>query len=367
MSDSTDSTGDFDQASAGRTTLRYLARAMHTDHPSDEPFVLNTNERQTIYRIKGGIMLVTSALGVLGIWAFYLPHVLWTDWFVETHTAMGDWPLISILFALLVLYVLWHALILVHTGAIRLVEITCQFPRYHDSAYPRHVQQLAENSPQRPIFRLRLRPRPLLPWTLGSYLMTILLLAFGSNSLLQLLLHLWGEKPVSNFVMVLTSTLVVAVWMGWATHQILQQAQIRVMVPLTIRQFTNELVEEFGRDPAFRHRVATVLSLAGVSGKPATYPHLLLLEALTNRFLIEPDKMPVADLASGSEQLLDASAAVRQGLERLFMFTILIDGHLSSPERQQLRLWQKAGMTKTSLAEAESMRRKFVRGEGLWV
>ncbi|WP_460635001.1 LBF_2804 family protein [Larkinella harenae] len=367
MSDSTDSSGDFDQATKGRTTLRYLARAMHTDHPSDEPFVLNSVERLAINRIKGATMLVSSALGVLCIWVFYLPHVLWTNWFVETHTALGDWPLISVVFGALILYLLVYALIFVHNGAIRLLEITCQFPRFHDASYSRHMNQLAENSTQRSSFRLRLSPRPLLPWTLSGYLLTVLLLAFLVDGFFQVILRLMSPQPVSAVFTVLSSTLVVGIGNGWASYRILQQAQMRVMAPLTIRQFTNELAEEFGREPIFRNLLPVIMKRAGIWGKQKNYAHLLLLEAVTYRFAISPDQMNVVVPDAVSEQLRNAPAAVQQGLERLFVFSILIDGHLSSPEREQLRQLQHAGVVKMSLDVIESMRRNFAKGEGLWV
>ena len=367
MSDSTDSSGDFDQATAGRTTLRYLARAMHTEHPSDEPFVLNNAERHALYRIKGATMLVSSALVVFGIWFVYLPHTLWASWFAETHTALGDWPLISVLFAVLVLYLVLHALLLVYTGAVRLIEMTCQFPRFHDLSFTRHINQLAENSPPRGLFRLRMSPRPLLPWTLSGYLITVLLLAFACNGLVQWMLQLSIDRPVAPMMTVSTSTLVAAIWISWATYRILQQAQLRVMAPLTIRQFTNELVEEFGREPAFRQLIPSVLQFAAVSARPENYAHLLLREAVMSRFSIDADLENAARTEPLPEQLATCPAAVRHGLERLFIFTILIDGHLSSLERNRLRQLQKAGILTTSEAELESIRKNFVRGEGLWV
>ncbi|WP_460672317.1 LBF_2804 family protein [Larkinella ripae] len=367
MSDSTDSTGDFDQATAGRTTLRYLARAMHTDHPSDEPFVLNSSERHAINRIKGATMLVSSALGVLAIWVFYLPHVLWADWFAKTHTALGDWPLISLLFGLLIIYLLLHALILTHSGAIRLIEMTCQFPRFHDSSYNRHLNVLADNGRRQGQFRPRMSPRPLLPWTLSGYLVTVLLLAFVSGGLVQLALRLWNGQPVSPMVTVLSSTLVLAVWNSWATYRILQQAQIRVMVPLTVRQFINELAEEFGREPHFRQASPGILQQAGISAKPDNYPHLLLMEAMISRFSIESETVTKSPSETGPEHWTSCPKPVRQGLERLFVFSLLIDGHLSSPEKKRLRQLQQTGGFRTSVADAETMRRNFVRGEGLWV
>lgn len=365
MSDSTDSTGDFDQATAGRTTLRYLARAMHTDHPPDEPFVLNTAERRAIYRVKAATMLVSSVLGALGIWVFYLPHVLWADWFAETHTALGDWPLVSILFAVLIFYLLLHALILVHTGAIRLIEITCQFPRFHDSSYGRHLTQLADNNPPRGMFRLRLSPRPLLPWTLSGYWVTVLWLAFVSIALIHGTFRLWAEQQLLPTWIVLVSTLIIAVGNSWATYQILQQAQIRVMVPLTVRQFTNELVEEFGREPQFRSALPGVLSLAGVAEKPDNYPHLLLREAMSTRFSLNPREAISSETTL--EQWHGAAKSIRQGMERLFLFSMLIDGHVSTLDQKAVRQFQNAGLIKMSVSDVESMRRNFVKGEGLWV
>ncbi|GAB3926548.1 LBF_2804 family protein [Larkinella terrae] len=367
MSDSTDSTGDFDQTTTGRTTLRYLARAMHTDHPSDEPFVLNETERQAIFRIKGATMLVASVLSMVAIWVFYLPHVLWAKWFAETHTAFGDWPLISILFAVLVLYLLLHALILLHTGAVRLIEMTCQFPRFHDSAYARHMNQLAENANQRGSFRLRLTPRPLLPWTLSGFLLTVLLLILVSNGMLQLAIRFWGGEAVSPVTAVLISSLVTVGWICWATFRILKHAQIRVMAPLTIRQFINELAEEFGREPTFRQLLPGVLQQAAVSPKPDNYPHLILVEAISNRFSSEPVGAAPAGNNLLLQQLANCPNTVRHGLERFFIFSILIDGHLSSLERKRLLELQNAHVLTVSEADVKAMCRNFVKGDGLWV
>ncbi|WP_128543204.1 LBF_2804 family protein [Larkinella soli] len=358
-----DSADDSSRVPLNRTALRYLVRVVNADHPSDEPFVLNGMERRVIRRLKAGATLVSAFLGAAAVWVVYLPHIFWREWFTRTHTALGDWPLVSILFAALVLYLMLHAQIMVHSWAVRLVEIACQFPRQHDAQFGTHLKKLAGNSTQRGMFRPRLTPRPLLPWTMPGYLLTIFILALLSDGLLQLAARIGKGGPLEPYFMVMSSTVVFALWSGLATVSILKQAQVRIMAPLTIRQFVNELCEEFGRDQTFRGQIPGVLQYAAVSLKPDNYPHLLLIESLTARFNLRYE-MPTAYLP---EQLAACPEHIRQGLERLFIFSILIDGELSSLEGQRLRRLDSAVGLSTPPGEVKAVLRNFLKGDGLWV
>jgi len=359
MPNQSEPTGRFDRAA-----LRYLARVVDTDHPSDEPFVLNKNERRVIGWVKAGTIITSAALGMAGVLTFYLPHYAWPAWFTQTHVGSWTWPLISWLWLLLLLYIGWHLLSAMHRWAVRLVEITCQFPRYHDSHYGRHLKQLAEKNPAQTTLRLTFTPRPLLPWTMPGYLLTMILIGLVVNITIQLVTRygLQYQSPMPTDMIIIGGSFF-ALINSWASYQILRQAQIRVMTPLTIRQFVNELGDEFGRDLLFQEMLPILLDYIGLPASQQHYGHLLLLESLTYRFNLGSAQTSI----DFPEYLASCPEHIRQGLERLLIFCVLIDGHLSRSEEQQLHQLLITGGLKISVVDIKAMGHEYVAGRGLWV
>ncbi len=344
-----------------RAALRYLARVFETDHPSDEPFVLTNSERRLVRLGEFGTMLLSAALGCLTVLAFFLPHRFWPLLFTKTHLGYWDWPFISFLFAFLLLYLNVYTLTAVHGMAIKFISLVCQFPRYHDPDYNKHLNTVGAVSLRKGLRAHLLNPPPVIPQTVPWHLWGATLKALATAFLASLLLR-WQPDDLPPVGLIWPSALAFAAWDGWTSHKILHDARIRILAPLTIRQFVNELAEEYGRTPEFREWVPIVLQHTCVGKANDSYPHLVLYHLLAGRFGPLPDAAEAPQLP-----LTDCPGSIQPGLERLLIFSVIIDGRLGISETATLNRLRSAGWLKTPLEEVRTQLSHFRAGQGLWV
>ena len=358
--------GPIDQLS-----VRYLRGALDTTHPADEPFVMSAWESHVIAKIWWQTLLMAGLFGVLGVAFLYLPQYFWPAFFRPTaFTAFANtyqWPLVTLLYGLLLVYLELYALLYINLRAVRYVMAVCQFPRNHDAQYERHLHSLADAVQETPANGLpRISTDPLfgLPrWGLTAYFVLNRITAAISAFLLKLLLKRvvgqWFIQPLTD----MAGMPVYALWNVWASHRVIHEAKIRVMAPLTIRDFVDGLYEEWHHNAAFCELIPEALQYVAILKRQYNYPHLLLTETLMDRFGLQVSK-PTGHFLN---RLAQAPAEVRQPLERLVIFGVLIDGHLSWFERRRLRQLRQRGWLTYSLADIESIGREYHKGRGLWL
>ncbi|WP_234736594.1 LBF_2804 family protein [Tellurirhabdus bombi] len=357
MSDSPDSTGRLDRAS-----LRYLARVFETDHPSDEPFVLNRTEQRLIRWGRLTTFLVAIGLGVLLSTAFFLPQRFWPQYFSWTHFGNWDWPFISILYALLLIYIEVYLLHVLHTLAIKFISLICQFPRYHDAEYNKNMAAVTEQVVQKGTLRQVFSAAPIVPHTVPVFLWISTVKALLTALVFIVLFRFALASTLPDGLLWLIG-LSFAGWNGWASYRIMHDAQIRILAPLTIRQFVNELMEEYGRENNFRDWIPTTLQAASVAQNQTNYPNLVLVKALGNRFNIRPETMT----RPSDRDLWSCPSSFRDGIARLLLFSTLIDGNLQPTEVPLLQTLSTKKWLNVSLQDIKTLHRDYIKGRGLWV
>lgn len=360
MPDQSESTGYLDRAG-----LRYLTRIFETDHPSDEPFVLTPGERKLLTWARSSVGVGSALLGGVVALAFLLPHHFWPTWFAATPIGYWDWPIVSILYGLLLIYLMVHGLQAFHAGAVRFMALVCQFPRYHDSDYLQNLDTVAALAQQRSFWTRALHRCPLIPHTIPGYLWVNSAKAAIITWLTYLALHRWGGIPGNNIWEgpVTPAVLLLGFFNGWASYRITEDALIRMLAPLTIRQFVNELIDEYGRDSALKTWIPAVFQRTDAGTELANYAHLMCVKMTASRFTIPTDTIfetPAADLTACPPRL-------RAGLERLLVFSILIDGRLSRREKTLIHRLNQSGWLKTSLPDIRKQRSNYLNGKGLWI
>lgn len=361
-----DSPGSLDHL-----TMRYLRRALDAPHPTDEPYVLNEVEAWVIRRVGLRTLAMAAGLGVLGMLLYYLPHHFWPIFFQDfTITVKGvghPIPVISILYAVLLIYVEVHALMYVNLNAIRTVMAICQFPRAHDAQYEQHLRAIANaalNWQYSGIFALRADALfGLSGWGLSSFFWLNTAKALLSFGLLWWFAQSLANQSIGLLVAGLIGATTLVFWNLFASFQILREAQVRVMAPLTIRSFVDELHEEWGKHESFLVLIPAVLSCVGIQKRQFNYAHHLLAEAIEHRFNITVEN-PTSNVLNDAPKL---SAEERKGLERLIIFAALVDGRLSASEKKCLRHLRAKGWISYSLADIKQIGRQYYDGKGLWV
>ena len=351
--------------------LRYLRRALDASHPTDEPYVLNEMEAYVIRKIKWQTLGMAGLFGVLGVVLLYLPQYFWPSFFENTPLVFLGYtieaPLIKALYGLLLVYLEIYALLYINLRAVRYIMAVCQFPRQHDAQYERHLQVVvnaAQEKENESVLRFSIDPYLGLPrWGLTFYFIVNRLKAVLTNILLKFVLkRLFGRflmRQVADFV----SIPVYACWNVWASHRVIHEAKIRVMAPLTIREFVENLHDEWKHNDEFRRLIPEALHYVAILNRQYNYAHLLLTESLISRFDIQVIK-PSGEFLTLLEK---TSPELRRPLERLVVFGVLIDGELSWIEKQRLRKLKTHGWLTYSLTDIEAIGAEYYKGRGLWV
>lgn len=352
--------------------LRYLRQALDTAHPSDEPYVLNPAESRGIRRARTVTLTMASLLGVLGVLLLYIPQYSWPDLFVNTPIRLFgtvyELPLVTILYGLLLVYIEVNLLIAINLRGVKAIMQVCQFPRSHDPQYDRHLRALADaalEKTNRGILRFGIDPYLNLPrWGLTIFFLLNLLKAALSNMALKFLIRRAAGRYALRQVTDLAGIPVYAFWNAWSSWQVLREAQVRVMAPLTIREFVNELYDQWGKNDQFRPLILEALQYVAILKRQYNYAHFLLTETLVHRFDLQTNVTLTGHFA---EQLAHAPAEVRRSLERLIVFGVLVDGRLSWIEKRRLRQLRQKGVLTYTPEDIERIGNDYNAGRGLWV
>ena len=361
------STGPFDHLA-----IRYLRQALDTAHPTDEPYVLNADECRLIRRAKALTLSAAALLGMLGVVMLYAPQYYWPDLFTSTPIrAFGtiySLPLITVFYGILLIYLEVNLLIAVNLLGVKSIMQACHFPRAHDAQYDQHLQVLADAALERTdrgILRFGVDPYLTMPrWGLTLFFLinmtkaalSALALRFG----LKRFLDLYALRQVTN----LAGMPIYALWNAWASWEVLHEAQIRVMAPTTIREFVNELHDEWGKSNEFRPLILEALDYAAILKRQYNYAHFMLTETLIDRFELRTDATLTGHFA---ERAAQTPAHVRRSLERLIVFGVLVDGKLSRIEKKRLSQLRRKGFLTHSAADIQRIGEEYNQGRGLWV
>ena len=362
-----DSTSPLDHVA-----LRYLRQALDTTHPTDEPYVLNSVESRVIKHTKIVTLTLAALLGVAGVLLLYWPQFIWPEVFVATPVSfLGDTyevPLLLTVYGLLLVYAEVNLLIALNLRAVKVIMQVCQFPRAHDAQYDRHLQDLADaalGKASQSLLRFGIDPYLNMPrWGLGSFFVLNIVKAALSNLALKFLLKRFIGRYALRQLTDLAGLPFYALWNAWASWQVIHEAQIRVMAPATIREFVYELHDEWGKNDAFRPLILEALQYVAILKRQYNYAHLLLTETLVDRFELQPDTTVKEDFLA---RVLAAPPAVRQSIERLIVFGVLIDGKLSWFEKKRLRELRSKGFVMYSAAAIQRLGKEYNQGRGLWV
>lgn len=348
--------------------MRYLRRALDTSHPTDEPYVLSEDEVFLTQRAAYAILFATGFLGVLTILVFQIPQFAWPDFFAATEVTISGQlfalPLITILYAMLVLYLAIHLTTGINRFGARAIAQIYQFPRLHDTRYEHHVDTMARlarsgKSTYRPYLNLKTHLAKS-----RSGLFAYFLVNQAAGFLVSTVVTILLLPYTATVIAVAVGAIGYVGWLIYSVKRIQFELKIRILAPLTIRSFVNELREEWHTDSQFQTVLTDVLNYAGVLQRLHVYAHLLLVETLT-------DRVNEAVLPHSPDDFLPQMAALppdmQRSVERLLIFSLLIDGRFTAKERALLQKLQDHRLLTYSLTDIGQLHKDYVSGKGLWL
>ena len=352
--------------------MRYLRQALDTSHPTDEPYVLNPTESRIIRRTKLLTLSMAALLGALGVLLLYVPQYNWPELFRDTPVAIFGtiyhMPIVTTLYGLLLVYIEVNLLVALNTVGTKAIMQVCQFPEGHDAQYDRHVQALADaalRKTHRSLLQAGIDPYLNMPrWGLTIFFLLNIAKAALSNLTLKFLMKRLLGRYAFRQMTDLAGMPVYAVWNAYASWQVLHEAQIRVMAPMTIREFVNELYDEWGNNEQFRPLILEALHYVAIPKRQYNYAHYLLTETIVDRFNLHSHVTLTGHFA---ERAAHAPVEVRRSLERLIVFGVLVDGKLSWFEKRRLRQLRRKNFLTYSPDDIQHIGEAYNQGRGLWV
>ena len=351
--------------------LHYLRQALDMSHPTDEPYVLNPVESRLIRRTKLITLSLVALLSIAGVLLFYWPQYSWPALFrptaVQVFATVYALPLVTILYAFLLIYLEVSLLLTLNLWGVKMIMDVCGFPRAHDARYEQHLQALADGALKQPYQYFF--PNGVTPYLHTRWGLFVLFLLSTTKAALTTLVvkfsltRFLGQYALRQTVN-MTALPVYALWNTWTSWQLLHEAQVRVMAPTTIREFVHELYEEWGRNDEFPQLILGALQHISILERQYNYAHFLLTETIMDRFNLTTNVLPSSPFV---EQALLAPLAMRRSLERLIVFSVLIDGKLSWLEKRQLSELRQRGFLTYSADEIQRISTDYNEGRGLWV
>jgi hypothetical protein len=195
-----------------------------------------------------------------------------------------------------------------------------------------------------------------------------LLLYFAASAvigfIISALVSQWLFSYVSPWIAVGVGTALYTGWLIYRAWRVQFELRIRILAPLTIRSFVNELREEWHTDEQFQEIVTDALNFAGILSSLHVYVHLLLAETLT-------DRVSAATLPHSPDDFVPKMAALpvamQRSVERLLLFSMLIDGHFTGTERRRLMQLQDQQLLTYTMSDIKQLRDDYIAGKGLWL
>ncbi len=348
--------------------MRYLRRALDTSHPTDEPYVMSDVEIFLTQRVIYATLFTTGFISALTVLLFQFSRLSWPNFFTTTDVVFANTtvalPLITILYALLLLYLSVYLTTAVNRLGTRAIAQICQFPRLHDLRYEHHIETMFRMArSKRQPFRLGVGIRAYMAWSRSG-----LLLYFAASAIIGFvassLVSQWLSSYVAPLIAAGVGVVLYAGWLIYRAWRVQFELRIRILAPLTIRSFVNELREEWHTNEQFQEIVTDALNFAGILSSLHIYVHLLLAETLT-------DRVSAAVLPHSPDDFTPKMAALpvtmQRSVERLLLFSMLIDGHFTGKERKRLKQLQDQNLLTYTMSDIKQLRDDYIVGKGLWL
>jgi len=348
--------------------MRYLRRALDTSHPTDEPYVMSDVEIFLTQRVIYATLFTTGIISALTVLLFQFSRLSWPDFFANTEVMFAGTaialPLVTILYASLLLYLAVYLTTAVNRLGSRAIAQICQFPRLHDLRYDHHVETMFRMArSKRQPFRLGVGIRAYMAWSRSG-----LLLYFAASAaigfIVSSLVSQWLFSYVSPLIAVSIGIVLYTSWLVYRAWRVQFELRIRILAPLTIRSFVNELREEWHTDEQFQEVVTDALNFAGILSSLHIYVHLLLAETLTDR--VNAAVLPHSP-DDFTPKMASLPVAMQRSVERLLLFSMLIDGHFTGKERKRIKQLQDQKLLTYTLSDVKQLRDDYIAGKGLWL
>ena len=341
---------------------------------ADDYHTLNELEIKSIAATRKKSLFLAALFGTLGVLLLYLPLYFFPNFFWQIQMDLpylGTMPIpvgFGIYGTVLAVAEI-TALVLLNLRTVYKVAYICGFPNIDDPNYEKHIQTLFEvglEKPNKEILMFGINPLAGLS-KLNIFFFTFfnLLKATLSNVLVKMFLaRVLGRFALRAYID-LIGIPIFAFWNMYTTNRVIREAKVRIMAPNMIEHLNDKLYIALKDNEDFKRTLYDALQFIAVTKRTFHHNHFLLVDKLIHVFSIEIKKQkPLSrvELIHRVEMLDDDA---KQGLARLLIFGMLIDGRLSIREKSVLDELSRQGLIHINFATLKAWEKSFIEGRGL--
>lgn len=349
-----------------------------TDKKGTDAFYhLSEAEQRLIKKIKQRSLWYSALFGALGVILLYLPIHIYPKLF-PTFSLELPWAGKTVIPWAYFLYMVFlalaeiYALTWLNLMTVFAIARVCRFPDKQDEHYDVHIRLLFETSLDKTSkLQKQFGINPLAglsPVRLFVVSTLFILKATLSNMIVKFLL----KRILARFAVVgyayyvdYFSIFIFAGWNMYATHIVVREAKMRVMGPSLIQQLVQQLHSTLKDDKLFREVLLDILQIIAVAKRNYHHNHYLLAHELVKVFALPK----LEEIAVEQEILLakmqGMSDDAKQGIAKLFILGLLIDGTVSTREISFTNQLRKQGVWQITTEQLRQWEHAYTQGEGL--
>lgn len=352
-----------------------LIRFKHKTESSPDSFhLLDDKEIEAIKKIKFWAMFKAAACGIFGVIFLYLPYYffpyLFPDTFVELPWfGLTPLPLVFTVYGMLLIIPELYALTVINLQAVYKIAKVCGFPNQNDPDYEKHLKGLyhigtEQQSKEMSAYGIN----PFEGWSKSFLVMVIWsnrLKGAVTNVVTKFFLSRVLGRILLRYFIDMIGIVVYAFWNARATYIVIREAKVRIMAPFLIEELTEDLYEDFQADEGFRDFLHNILQLIAVVKRKYHHNHYLLVEKLIKQFDLDYQHITVLPREKIIEQAQKLKPQTQEGVAKLLIFGMLIDGHMSKKEKKVLEQIQQTYPLNYTWKDLKKWETSFYTGQGL--
>lgn len=347
----------------------------HQIQDDAELFLLSEEEIKTLKDIRKKTFIKAGIAGTLGVVLLYLPyHFFGPVLFPMNHVWLPlyeDYIDVEISFLIysivLVVIEIWY-LTYINIQAVSSIAHVCGHPNPTDENYQHNLNALIAvglEKKQKELKSIGINPYEGLS-KIGVVIFQFLLRlkATASNMLFRILVKKVLGRYALRLVLDLAGIPVYAFWNIWGSRKVMNEARVRVMAPPLIKRCADVLYEEQKDNPQFVHHIYDTLQLISESKRSFHYNHFLLSITILNKFDIDVREEPDYN-EDFLEEIPGLSDQTRDGVQKLFVFGIMIDGRLSYREKKAIKYLKVKNVLEYKDSDIKIWSKEYFEGKGI--
>ena len=360
-----------------RILFRYYRKKLKANAgvSNDELEIVSEAEKAVIRKQTIRTSIVASFLGVMGMLTLYIPKYIWPDFFgiAITHKipfidGEQEFEWVFMLFSIILAQIETYLLVYYNAKAVANIANANGFPVVTAPDFEKHMNSLvvvALEKPDRNIKKFGIDPYyGLSKFGLFISMLIIRFKATLSNIFVKLIVSRILGRAVLRIYIDFVGLLVYPAWNVYASIQIINESKVRIMAPNLIRRLVDRLYLEFGTDSLFERKLYNTLNFISQVKRNYNFNLYLLTDAVIQTFNIEKPST-LQNTTEYIEHIKTLPHKERNGLLRLIIFGMLIDGKLTRRERRILqRLYDEkvSGIPETT---TEQWSLDYLHGRGM--